>query len=963
MKVRIKSLGLPKAAYGQQVDYGLSLGRGMDENSTGSLKPKRTIGGVPREEANLEAEGGETVVGQISGDGIVDHMTIKGPRHSSGGVPMNLPDDSFIFSDTKSMKIKDPKILQMFGKTKGSYTPAELAKPYDISKYKAILMDPDTDRLSRNTAEIMIKNIVMKLGALALAQEAKKGFPQGIPEIAKPYMEANGITEEDLIPELKAQAEQMQAMQMQQAQAMQQQPQAPQEMPPMMPDGQPVAMPQQGMAPPEQPMMDPRQMMAMQQEQQMMPPQMEQPTPMARYGMHKFEPGGANKPCPEGMRYDIVLNDCVPILYDNKNYTEEQLEELRNRRIVPNSDTIRNIQDNFDLPLDNPMYKKMIDVNNLNIDFPEQWNEGFIGPEQPINEMRDERGNKTGLKYRRIQRSYIDRMIQQLRDSGIPEEDWEYYLRNTDQKTPPPGGGASPNQIFQDAQDTYQERLDQCPCTKKVKEGPIVKEKCVPCESQDASMAAYGMELGGYDMPFVMANGGLTKYQTAGETVEGRRAEKVDRLPGTGTRGRTDSDRFESETTITPGEERKNASEARSSGRPSSSGWEGAICDMIKDGATWEQLTDPDVAFEKTGSRKTHLNPNSPQAQEIWERCKGDQSRFEETIEDVYVEVEETEENNGCQCEKDGVVSNKMTFEEILASGRIEGYTVEQRCTGFKEAFCREEFEEEIQQKKKSDPLALPPMSSMRRRLATPDPVGLDIVPTPKTNYLDYRTAVQNQQSTQLAQINDIKNMSGLTEGQKQAMIAKVNAASTGPIASTVTDVYNKNAMLGAARYKDETALGMNQQKMRAGLDADYNRAVANTKNLETAGINQIRANRDQRAMDVYKMNVMKESLENTAENFDVLGNFIGGTPLQKQRMMACIGAGNDFAKCLAKYYPNVDPTTMGQAPTTTTTTPDPDGTPDPNATPDPDGGSSRYGGSVNSSTFIPRYSTLPYGN
>ncbi len=295
MKVRIKSLGLPKAAYGQQVDYGLSLGRGMEGDPSGSLKPKRTIGGVPREEANLEAEGGETVVGQISGDGIVDHMIIKGPRHSSGGVPMNLPDDSFIFSDTASMKIKDPQILQMFGKSKGSYTPAELAKPYDISKYKAILMDPDTDRLSRNTAEIMIKNIVMKLGALALAQEAKKGFPQGVPEIAKPYMEVNGISEEDLMPELKAQAEQMQAMQQQEAMQMQQaqgmqQPQMqqqgpPQGMPPMMPDGQPVAMPQQGMAPPQQPMMDPNQMMAMQQEQQMMPPQPQQGMPMAAYGM------------------------------------------------------------------------------------------------------------------------------------------------------------------------------------------------------------------------------------------------------------------------------------------------------------------------------------------------------------------------------------------------------------------------------------------------------------------------------------------------------------------------------------------------------------------------------------------------------------------------------------------------------------------------------------------------------
>ena len=172
MKVRIKSLGLSKAAYGQQANYGLSLSspgsasaiRSSEHMMKPGLKPKKTITGVDRDKATLEAEGGETVVGQISGDGIVDHMTIKGPRHSDGGVPLDLPEDSFISSVTKD---------------------------------KTILMDPDTDRLSRNTAEIMIKNIVMKLGALALAQEAKKGFPQGIPEIAKPYMAANGISEED----------------------------------------------------------------------------------------------------------------------------------------------------------------------------------------------------------------------------------------------------------------------------------------------------------------------------------------------------------------------------------------------------------------------------------------------------------------------------------------------------------------------------------------------------------------------------------------------------------------------------------------------------------------------------------------------------------------------------------------------------------------------------------------------
>jgi hypothetical protein len=41
----------------------------------------------------------------------------------------------------------------------------------------------------------------MKLGSLALAQESKKGFPQGIPAIAEPYMQANKISPEDIMPD------------------------------------------------------------------------------------------------------------------------------------------------------------------------------------------------------------------------------------------------------------------------------------------------------------------------------------------------------------------------------------------------------------------------------------------------------------------------------------------------------------------------------------------------------------------------------------------------------------------------------------------------------------------------------------------------------------------------------------------------------------------------------------------
>jgi hypothetical protein len=207
IKVRIKKL--PQARTGYQVQGALvndvpAMG-GADYNAyigKPKLRESKYITAVPREEANLEAEGGETVYGDINGDGFPEHKIIKGPRHHSGGVPLNLPDDTFIFSDTRGMTIKDPEILEMFGKvgTKTAYTPAALAKQYDIQKYRKILEDPESDHLDRKTAELMIKKFVIKLGCLALAQEAKKGFPQGIPAVAKPCMEAKGINEEDVTP-------------------------------------------------------------------------------------------------------------------------------------------------------------------------------------------------------------------------------------------------------------------------------------------------------------------------------------------------------------------------------------------------------------------------------------------------------------------------------------------------------------------------------------------------------------------------------------------------------------------------------------------------------------------------------------------------------------------------------------------------------------------------------------------
>lgn len=208
MKYKVKIQALPKAKTGMQVQGSLNsspnlMGANHSINRTNNISVGKTIGAVPREEANLEAEGGETIMTDLVGMGIPQQYTIKGPRHAQGGVPLDTP-DGFIFSDFNQMKIKDREMLNYFGKAakKGGnvkgYTPADIAKQYDLNKYIGILKNPDSDAVDRKTAELMIKNYNLKLGALGLAQESIKGFEDGVPEISQPYLAQIGATEQDL---------------------------------------------------------------------------------------------------------------------------------------------------------------------------------------------------------------------------------------------------------------------------------------------------------------------------------------------------------------------------------------------------------------------------------------------------------------------------------------------------------------------------------------------------------------------------------------------------------------------------------------------------------------------------------------------------------------------------------------------------------------------------------------------
>ena len=196
MKVRVKRLG-------EQTDN--PFGAGNAHTGSNKTSGSRTLKAVPREQANVEVEKGETIVTDTTGDGIPEMFGAGGQRHGNGGTPLNLADESFVFSDTRSMKIKDKGILKEFGMSKSS-TPAKIAKKYNLSKYKQVLLDPMSDDREIATAEKMISNYNIKLGKLALVQESMKGFEDGIPKIAFPYLMAAELSPEQILPQQAPQA-------------------------------------------------------------------------------------------------------------------------------------------------------------------------------------------------------------------------------------------------------------------------------------------------------------------------------------------------------------------------------------------------------------------------------------------------------------------------------------------------------------------------------------------------------------------------------------------------------------------------------------------------------------------------------------------------------------------------------------------------------------------------------------
>lgn len=217
MKRKVKITGLPQAEYGGTQNksavnqlYGNSAYLMNMFSQRQEQEPmqeyNQTLTPDPRSLSVIEAEKGETLVKTGENSTIPEFYKIGGKRHYEGGTPLG-PDkatpNSFIYSDTKAMRIKDKDMLASFGlkAKKGGYTPAEISKKFNLNdkQLREGLYD-EQDMLRKKTAIMQADNHIANLGKLALVQESQKGFPQGIPSIAYPYMEKIGMDPMSIMP-------------------------------------------------------------------------------------------------------------------------------------------------------------------------------------------------------------------------------------------------------------------------------------------------------------------------------------------------------------------------------------------------------------------------------------------------------------------------------------------------------------------------------------------------------------------------------------------------------------------------------------------------------------------------------------------------------------------------------------------------------------------------------------------
>lgn len=191
--MRIRITGSPEMKYGgQSRKYGLDLNQKkvqVQGEPSYHESVTNTISQVPRNQANIEAEKGETVlIPQDSNKrNPYRHQFIEGKKHYDNGTPLNVPDLSYVISDALNLP---NQYYKEFGlpDSKKKITFAKVARKYKLNEHVAKAEDTNSDPLLAKTSQMMADNTLSKLQRLAYLQEELKGFPAGIPEVSKSLM-------------------------------------------------------------------------------------------------------------------------------------------------------------------------------------------------------------------------------------------------------------------------------------------------------------------------------------------------------------------------------------------------------------------------------------------------------------------------------------------------------------------------------------------------------------------------------------------------------------------------------------------------------------------------------------------------------------------------------------------------------------------------------------------------------
>ena len=166
---------------------------------------KKTLQPISRKTANLEAEKGETALTDLDNDGSFELYNIGGKRHSEGGTPLNLPEQTFVYSDTRKMMFTVEELTELGITSKKKMTPAKVSKKFPLNEYIDILQDEHSDEIAIRSAEEMLTKNKLKLSQIAFMQEKKKDFSDGLPVASYPFLMSQGINPQEFEAQIQQQ--------------------------------------------------------------------------------------------------------------------------------------------------------------------------------------------------------------------------------------------------------------------------------------------------------------------------------------------------------------------------------------------------------------------------------------------------------------------------------------------------------------------------------------------------------------------------------------------------------------------------------------------------------------------------------------------------------------------------------------------------------------------------------------